>query len=72
MSRKKRRLDLPEEVVAVLRSSPNLNACQKFRKVSAARFVEHLNEGKCERCLAFFRMLDKEQQMMAFLRESRN
>jgi hypothetical protein len=34
--------------------------------------VEHLNEGKCEQCVAFFRQLDKEQQTMQFLRENRN
>jgi hypothetical protein len=50
----------------------NREPCRKFLKVSAVRFVEHLNAGKCQQCLAFFRMLDKEQQMMAFLRESRN
>lgn len=72
MRRKKQNHGLPEEVLAVLRGSPNLEPCRKFRKVSAARFVEHLNEGRCEQCLAFFRMLDKEQRMMAFLRESRN
>jgi len=69
MPRKKRNHNLPEEAVAVLRCSPNLEPCRRFRKVSAARFVEHLNEGKCERCLAFLRQLDKEQQI---LRESRN
>jgi hypothetical protein len=40
--------------------------------MSAARFVEHLNEGKCDQCVAFFRQLDNEQQMMQFLRENRN
>ena len=72
MPRKKPNCGLPEEVLAVLRSSPNLEPCRKFRKVNAAKFVEHLNEGRCEQCLAFFRMLNKEQRMMAFLRESRN
>jgi hypothetical protein len=72
MNHKKRKHGLPEEVLAVLRISPNLNPCRKFRKVSAARFVAHLNEGKCEQCLAFFRQLDKESEMMQFLRESRN
>ena len=72
MPHKKRNNDLPPEVRAVLRSSPNLKPCRQFGKVSAARFVEHLNEGKCEQCVAFFRMLDKDQQSMKFLRESRN
>ena len=70
--RKRRNHGLPEEVLAVLRSSPNLNPCRKFRNVDIFKFVEHLNEGKCEQCLAFFRMLDKESEMMKFLCESRN
>lgn len=72
MPRKKRNHGLPEEVLAVLRSSPNLNPCRKFRKVDIWKFMKHLNEGKCEQCLAFFFQLDKEQRMMTFLRESRN
>jgi hypothetical protein len=72
MPRKKRRYGLTREQLAVLRSSPNLKPCRKFRKVSPAKFVEHLNEGECEQCLAFFRMLDKERQLMQFLRENRN
>jgi hypothetical protein len=72
MTRKKRPSGLSEEVLAVLRSSPNLKPCRKFRKVNAARLVEHLNEGKCQQCLAFFRMLDKEQKMIEHLRDSRN
>jgi len=63
---------LTEEQLAVLRSSPNLKPCKTFRKVRTARFVEHLNEGKCEQCLAFFRQIDKEVGMMRFLRENRN
>src|SRR6266404_1557999 len=72
MTRKKRHSGLSPEVLAVLRTSPNLEPCRKFRRVNAARFVEHLNEGKCEQCLAFFRQLDKESEMIQFLRETRN
>jgi hypothetical protein len=72
MARPKPINGLSEEQSAVLRSSPNLKPCRKFRKVTTARFVEHLNEGKCEQCLAFFRMLDKEQQLMQFLLENKN
>jgi hypothetical protein len=72
MPRKNRNHGLPPEVLTVLRSPPDLKPCRKFRKVSAARFVEHLNEGKCEQCVAFFRMLDREQQLMQFLHESRS
>ncbi len=67
MTRPKRNHGLTKEVLAVLRSSPNLKPCRKFRKADIFKFVEHLNEGKCEQCLAFIRQLDKEQQMMNFL-----
>jgi hypothetical protein len=72
MTRKKRHDGLSQEVLAVLRCSPNLKPCQKFRKADIFKFVDHLNEGKCEQCLVFFRMLDKESEMMQFLRETRN
>jgi hypothetical protein len=72
MPSKKRSHGLTKEQLAVLRISPNLKPCKKFRRVGTARFVEHLNEGKCEQCVAFFRQLDKEQQMMKVLRERRN
>jgi len=72
MPREKRNHGLTKEQLAVQRTSLNLKPCKKFRKVSAARFMEHLNEGKCEQCVAFFRMLDKEEQLMQFLRENRN
>jgi hypothetical protein len=72
MPRKNQNHGLPQEVLAVLRSSPNLKPCDKFRKAKIEKFLEHLSEGKCEQCIAFFRMLDKDQQMMQFLRENRN
>jgi len=72
MPSKKRNHGLPEEVLAVLRISPNLEPCRKFRKADIFKFVEHLNEGKCEQCIAFFRQLDKEQQMMKLLWDNRN
>jgi hypothetical protein len=72
MPRKKRKHGLTEELLAVLPCSLNLKPCKKFRKADIFRFVEHLNERKCDQCVAFFRQLDKEQQMMQFLRKSRN
>jgi hypothetical protein len=53
MPSKKRNHGLTEEQLVVLRNSRNLKPCRKFRKVSTAKFVEHLSEGKCEQCLAF-------------------
>ena len=72
MPRKKRNHGLTEEQLAVLRSSPNLKPCKKFRNADIFKFMEHLNEGKCEQCLAFFCQRDKELRMMKLLRESRN
>jgi hypothetical protein len=72
MTRKERHDGLSKEVQAVLRCSPSLKPCQKFRKADIFKFVQHLNEGKCQQCLAFFRQLDKESEMMQFLREARN
>jgi hypothetical protein len=42
---------------SVLRISPNLKPCKKFRKADIFKFVEHLKEGKCAECIEFFRML---------------
>ena len=72
MPRKKRNHGLPEEVLAVLRSSPNLEPCREFRNAGIWEFMKHLNEGECQQCRAFFRQLDKEHQMMKFLRDGRN
>ena len=72
MLRRARNHGLTEEQLAVLRRSPNLKTCRKFRKADIFKFVEHLNEGKCEQCVSFFRMLDKELQLMQFLRDMRN
>jgi hypothetical protein len=35
----------PAEVLAVLRISPDLRPCQKFRRANIYQFAEHLNEG---------------------------
>jgi len=72
MPRKKFNGDLPAEVLAVLRISPDLKPCQKFRKADIVQFAEHINEGKCEQCMTLSRQWDKELKMMKFLRESRN
>jgi NifU-like protein involved in Fe-S cluster formation len=65
--------DLPAEVLAVLRSSPkNLQPCEKGRKADIREFVEHVNEEKCAKCIAFYLQLDKELRMMRYLRAGRN
>lgn len=71
MRHKKANNPIPE-ISAVLRASPSLEPCPKFRKARLARFLAHLNEGKCEKCLAFVRQAEKELEMMRFLKGSRN
>jgi len=70
--RKKPKAYLPEEVLAVLRSSPNLEPCRKFRRVNATKFIAHITEGKCRQCIAFYREMERESNMMQSLREGRN
>jgi hypothetical protein len=72
MTRKNRRDELPDEVIAVLDCSPNLEPCQEFRHADIYVFAKHLNERKCQQCIAFFHQLDKEQGMIQFLRDNRN
>jgi hypothetical protein len=72
MTRRKRKSELPPEVLAVLRISPDLQPCRKFRRADIYQFAEHLNEGKFEQCLTLSRQWEKELGMMRFLRENRN
>jgi hypothetical protein len=72
MPRKKLKCELPDEVLAVLRISPDLQPCQKFRRANIYQFAEHLNEGKCEQCLTLSRQWEKELRMIKFLRDRRN
>jgi hypothetical protein len=44
--RKNRRYELPEEVLAVLESSPNLEPCEESRYADIHVFVKHLSEKK--------------------------
>jgi len=72
MPRKKLKGELPEEVLAVLRISPDLKPCPKFRNANIYEFADHLSEGKCEQCLTLSRQWSKELGMMKLLRDSRN
>ncbi len=75
MSRKKPRYELPDEVIAVLECSPNLEPCEEFRHADIYAFAEHLKERKCQQCIAFFRQTNKELKTIRLLsawRKSRN
>ena len=67
MCRKNPRCELPEEVLAVLECSPNLEPCEEFRHADIFTFVKHLNERKCQQCIAFFVQADKELKTMRLL-----
>jgi len=70
--RKKKQAGLSPEVLAVLRSSPNLEPCRKFQRVRIDKFFAHLKNDKCKVCLAFIRQLDHESNMIRLLARSKN
>jgi len=75
MSRRKPRYELPEEVLAVLECSPNLEPCEEFRYADKYAFAKHLNERKCQECIAFFQHADNElrtMQLLSVWKKSRN
>ncbi len=72
MTRKNPRYELPEEVIAVLECSPNLEPCEEFRHADIYAFAKHLNERKCQQCLAFFRQMDKELKTIKLLSDFKN
>jgi hypothetical protein len=71
MRRQKRDL-LSPEVLAVVRSSPNLEPCPKFRRVRVDKFFAHVKNDKCRVCLAFLRQLEHESNMIRLLAKSKN
>jgi|SRR6266704_389833 len=64
VTRRKRQSELPEEVLAVLRISPDLLPCRKFRNANIEQFAERINERKCELCMSLSRRWEKELLMM--------
>jgi len=68
----KKQAGLSLEVLAVLRSSPNLEPCPKFRRVRIDKFFAHLRNDKCKVCLAFIRQLNHESNMIRLLAKSKN
>jgi hypothetical protein len=67
MTRKNRHDELHDEVLAVLECSPNLVPCEEFRNSDIYAFADHLKEGTCEQCLAFYHQVDKELRTMKLL-----
>jgi hypothetical protein len=63
----------PPEVEAVLRVSPNLKPCEpKYGQIPYDEFLDHIRKDRCTQCRRLFLQLDKEQRMMAYLREHKN
>jgi hypothetical protein len=60
MTRKNSHHELPEEVIAVLECSPNLEPCKKFYHANIYLFADHMKNDKCRQCIAWFRQADKE------------
>jgi hypothetical protein len=72
-SKRKSEWKFPPEVEAVLRASPNLKPCKpKYGRIPYDQFLDHIRKDRCIQCRDFFLQLDKEQNMMAFLREHKN
>ncbi len=67
MNRKKP--GLPEEVLAVLECSPNLEPCAESWNADIYTFAKHLNERRCQQCFDFFVQADKELKTMKLLAE---
>jgi hypothetical protein len=64
---------LPPEVEAVLRASKNLKPCKpKYGRIPYDQFLEQVRKDRCVQRRDFFLQPDKEQRMMAFLREHKN
>jgi len=55
MKRKETEWELPEEMRIVLECSTNLVPCKRFYRANIYRMAEHLEEGKGEQWLAFYR-----------------
>jgi hypothetical protein len=69
---KKPAFEFPPEIQAIWHAAPNLTFCPKFRRAGADKVLEHIKKDKCERCLAVLRRLQKEMDLITFLRSSRN
>jgi len=70
--KKKPKFEFPPEYLAVWRSAPQLTLCPKFRRAGADKVVEHIKKDHCARCLAVYRQLERESDLISFLRSSRN
>jgi hypothetical protein len=70
--KKKPGYEFPPEIQAIWHSAPNLTLCRKFRKAKADKVFAHLNQDRCERCLAVVRQLQNKMDLIIYLTTGRN
>jgi hypothetical protein len=73
--KEKPQYELPKEVRIVIECSPNLMPCKRFLHANIYRFADHMKNDKCQQCIAWFELTDKELraiQLLAAWRKSRN
>ena len=70
--KKKPAWEFPPEIRAILRNSPNLTLCPRFRRASADKVLAHIKKDKCERCLPVYRQLEVASNLVCFLMKGRN
>lgn len=64
---------LPLEVNAVLRASTDRRPCKrKYGRVPYDQFLRHIENDRCAQCRDLLLQLNKELQMMAYLRDHKN
>jgi hypothetical protein len=62
--KKKPDFEFPSEIQAIWHTAPNLTFCPKFRRARVDKVLEHIKQDQCERCLAVYRQLAKEADMI--------
>jgi hypothetical protein len=73
MKRKQNPAWPPPEIEAVLKASPNLTPCKrKYGRIPYDQFLEHIRKDRCTQCRDLLVQLEKELEMMAYLRRHKN
>jgi len=73
MKRKKKpEWQFPPEVEAVLRAPPTSAPANQSTGASHTRNSSSIRGDRCEKCRAFVIQLDKESEMMSYLRNHKN
>jgi hypothetical protein len=64
--------NFPPGIRAIWRAAPKLTLCPGFRRASIDKLLAHIENDKCECCLAVYQQLNKESDLICFLMRSRN